>query len=357
MCKELATEQSDVRGVVLDHMKRETSWEDPNENLERLREIEIMLPLMSGTTAVPNPQEIIEMYFNFHPKEWRDKFQAVPRSIDDGTETVVSITRFMRQLYLAREKNKNKNNKRNNDGKPADGKDKDNNSSADANGNGNRRGSKKSRRNNKNKKSGDPQGNKNMCRRAGCKDAPPHAWESCWYNKNGKNYRPELAERNGRSDGGGRDGRSGRGGGRSDNCNGGRENQGGGAGNYAYHAYYAGGHPPAGGPGGNGAPYGPPAAPPFNGYYVHPGMGPAMGNGAAGPPPRGGDQHHLDLAEYSNSDADKANDHDEYGRVKRVTFRPDVGNLQRGAGGPKPDEPPSLFSRTPGYGAGYRPRG
>ena len=104
----------------------------------------MILPLMNGATAVPDAQAKLEIYFNLHPSGWRDKFKAVPRSIDSGTEDLISATKYMRQCYLAEKKNR----KRLNDGKSI-GRGDDGGNSGGGSGGGGRNDSREGKNNNK----------------------------------------------------------------------------------------------------------------------------------------------------------------------------------------------------------------
>ena len=51
---DFAGNQQDVRSVVLEHIKRDISYMDPNDILARARDLYKMLPWIPGTTSVPS---------------------------------------------------------------------------------------------------------------------------------------------------------------------------------------------------------------------------------------------------------------------------------------------------------------
>ena len=57
ICADMSGNQTDARGVVLEHMKREVSTDNPDDNLARLRDIRKLLPLVPGTTPCPTEAE------------------------------------------------------------------------------------------------------------------------------------------------------------------------------------------------------------------------------------------------------------------------------------------------------------
>ena len=55
--EDLAGNQQDVRGVLLEHIKHDISYMDPDDVLARARGIYKMLPRIPGTTSVPTEDE------------------------------------------------------------------------------------------------------------------------------------------------------------------------------------------------------------------------------------------------------------------------------------------------------------
>jgi len=282
--KDLSGNQTDCRGIVIEHMKREVAQDNPDDNLARFRDIMKMLAVLPGTTNMPNPGEQLVLFFEIHPKGWREKFKAVPRDIADGVEDLVSVTRYMRMCYDSEQKS----GKRVSDGAVIK------RAGADATPNKETDKNKNKKHKNKNGSNQSPKtttkADDGICRRKGCANAPRHRWENCYYNRNSTNYRPDM-DQGGRGSGGGRGGRGGRGGG-------GHQGRGRGGRGYGGGGYNNQGPPQGQGGGQGGGQYyasGPPVNNYQGSYSYHP-QGPPQGQGGGGVQfyQGGTDQHHFD---------------------------------------------------------------
>ena len=63
---DLAGNQQDVRGVVLEHIKRDISYMDPDDILARARDIYKVLPWTPGT-SVPSEDEWKLIVYSMYP--------------------------------------------------------------------------------------------------------------------------------------------------------------------------------------------------------------------------------------------------------------------------------------------------
>ena len=64
---DLAGNQQDVRGVLLEHIKHDISYMDPDDVLARARGIYKMLPRIPGTTSVPTEDEQKLIIYSMYP--------------------------------------------------------------------------------------------------------------------------------------------------------------------------------------------------------------------------------------------------------------------------------------------------
>ena len=55
--KDLSGNQTDCRGIVIKHMKREAAYENSDDTLACFCDILKMLPVLQGTTNMPNPDK------------------------------------------------------------------------------------------------------------------------------------------------------------------------------------------------------------------------------------------------------------------------------------------------------------
>ena len=94
--EDLAGNQQDVRGVLLEHIKRDIFYMDPDDALASASDIYKMLPWILDTTSVPSEDEWKLIVYSMFPRGFKDKFKDVPRDPADPNETVVTITRFMK---------------------------------------------------------------------------------------------------------------------------------------------------------------------------------------------------------------------------------------------------------------------
>ena len=75
---DLAGNQQDVRGVLLEHIKCDISYMDSDGVLARARDIHKMLPWIPGTTSVPSEDEWKLIVYSMYPRGFKDKFKDVP---------------------------------------------------------------------------------------------------------------------------------------------------------------------------------------------------------------------------------------------------------------------------------------
>ena len=85
--------------MVLEHIKRDISYMDPDDILARARDIYKMLPWIPGTTSVPSEDEWKLIVYSMYCRGFKDKFRDVPRDPADPNETLVTITKFMKSCY------------------------------------------------------------------------------------------------------------------------------------------------------------------------------------------------------------------------------------------------------------------
>ena len=55
-------------------------------------------------TPCPTDNKWKTLLFEIHPKGYREKFRAVPRNVQDETEDLISITRFMKMCWDSEQK-------------------------------------------------------------------------------------------------------------------------------------------------------------------------------------------------------------------------------------------------------------
>ena len=147
----------------------------PTEALERFENFCRFLEVVGGATPITTVSQKLAFYFELFPKSWRQKFAMVLRDITNGTEDLKSVTKFMKLMYKAEQATQ----KRTSDGAPL----KESN-----------QGSLSSSNKQKTRAPFGGPHKKNMYTKTTCQGKPPHEWVNCYYNRNGNNYRPELAQ-------------------------------------------------------------------------------------------------------------------------------------------------------------------
>ena len=76
--KDLSGNQTDCRGIIIQRMKREVTYENPDDNSACFCDIMKMSPVLAGSTTMPNPGKQPVLFFGIHPNGWREKFTDVP---------------------------------------------------------------------------------------------------------------------------------------------------------------------------------------------------------------------------------------------------------------------------------------
>ena len=66
--KDLSGNRTDCHGIVIEHMKQEVPYENPDDNLACFRDIMKVLPMLPGTMNVPNSGKKLVLFFELHPK-------------------------------------------------------------------------------------------------------------------------------------------------------------------------------------------------------------------------------------------------------------------------------------------------